>query len=407
MKNDIFIYYCKCLFQIYGIPVRIFNGDKLMLKYELVSLHPYLEPLIDEHLFNANMKNADKYSIFCSPNLYTYGYIRNASGKLSVLLGPSRSTNIDKASFYENMSYLSSMALPERIYKMLEIYLNAIPIMQTGRFIYILSSIYSAIYGKVLLPEEMQIVKPNIQFNKKIHQGVVQHFEDVSNGDIEKANYFDYEKRMLLLIKNGMTEQLQQIWQEGSAGGENATDGAGALRAIKNRCILAIGLSSNTALEAGVPQEDIYQLRNDYISQTEQCRSIKEVISLRYNILIDICRRVEYLRYKSSTVPIVNYAIKYVNDNADKKISLQEIADYVHASRSYLCSEFKKEMGIGIFRYIQEQKVNRAKQLLLLTDKPLIEISTLLAFSSQSYFQKIFKEIAGITPKEFRDESRQ
>lgn len=406
MKNNIFIYYCKCLYQIYGIPIRIFNGDKLILKYELVPLHPYLEPLIDDHLYNINMKNVERYSIFRSPNLYTYGFIRNSTGKLSVLIGPSRSTIIDKASFYKNMSYLSSMALPEHIYKTLEIYLNAIPIMQTGRFVYILSSIYSAIYGTILLPEEMQIIKPEIQFDRKLHKDIVQHFEDVSNGDIEKSNNYDYEKRLLLLIRNGMTEQLQQIWQEGFANSDNASDGAGSLRSVKNRCIIAIGLASNTALEAGVPQEDMYRLRYEYISQTEQCCSIREVLNLRYNVLIDICRRVEQLHHKISNVPIINHAIKYINENADKKISLQDIATSVHASRSYLCAEFKKEIGIGIFRYIQEQKVSRAKQLLILTDKPLIEISTLLSFSSQSYFQKIFKEIEGITPKAFRDKNK-
>lgn len=403
MKSDVFIYYCKCLFQIYGIPVRIYKNDTLILKYELVSLHPYLEPLLDAHLYKENMKSAERYTIFRSPNLCTYGFVRNKAGNLSVLIGPSLSTNIDKTSFYENMAYMSSMALPERIYKTLEIYFNAIPIMQTGRFIYILLSIYAAIYGEVIPPEKMNVIKPDVQFDREAHKGIVKHFEDISYGDIEKSNYYDYEKRLLLLIRNGMTEQLMQIWQESTIQTESASSEAGTLRSIKNRCILAIGIVSNTVLEAGVPQQDVYQLRNTYISQTEQCHSVKEALNLRYNIMVDFCRQVEHLKFKTSNVPIVNYAIKYINDNIEKKISLQEIADYVHASRSYLCGEFKKAMGTGIFRYIQEQKIERAKQMLLLTEKPLVEISTLLSFSSQSYFQKIFKEIEGITPKEFRN----
>ena len=409
MKNDVFVYYCKCLFQIYGIPVRIFNEEKAALKYELVSLHAYLEPLINDHLLRIVAKESEKsgYAVFHTPNMYTYGYIRNSSGKLSMLIGPSRPTEIDKNSFFENMRYMGSSYLPDRIYKTLDTYMNAIPVMQTGRFLYILSSIYATIYGKIISPEQMQAIKPEVQFDTKTHQNIVKHFEDVSFGDIPKSNYYDFEKRLLFLIRNGLTDQLTQMWQDVTLPSpETGSNEAGALRMAKDRCILAIGIVSNTVLEVGAEQEDIYQLRTAYISQVEQCYSVKEINTLRLNMMVDFCRHVEHLKYKSSDVPIVNYAIQYVNENADKKISLQEIADFVHASKSYLCTEFSKTMGIGLFRYIQEQKIKRAKQFLILTDKPLSEISTLLSFSSQSYFQKIFKEIEGITPKEFRNKSK-
>ena len=123
-------------------------------------------------------------------------------------------------------------------------------------------------------------------------------------------------------------------------------------------------------------------------------------------MILDFCRHAEQMQYKTTNVPIVNYAIQYINENAGNKITLQEIANHVHAGKSYLCSEFGKAVGIGINQYIQEQKIKRAKQYLLLTEKSLVEISNLLSFSSQSYFQKVFKEITGITPKEFRNQSK-
>lgn len=405
MKNEAFIYFCKCLYQVYGIPVRIYNEEKLILKYELVSLHAYLEPLIDDHLFREIAPKTKNYYVYRTPNSYTYGFIRNKNSKLSVLIGPSPSATLNKQEFYENMRHMSSYSLPDHIYKTLEFYINTIPIMQTGRFIYILCSIYAAVYNEILTPENIKIEKPSEIFDAKIHRDTVQHFEEISYGDIEKTNYYDYEKRLLLLIRNGMTDLLIKIWQEGTVPANMESSESGTLRAMKNSCIIAIGIVSNTVLEVGCEQEDIYHLRQSYVEQTEKCLTVKEVLNLRFNMMIDFCRHVEHQKYKASNVPIVNHAIKFVNDNIDKKISLQEIASAVHASKSYLCAEFSKAMGVGIFRYIQEQKVKRAKQLLMLSDKTLSEISELLSFSSQSYFQKIFKEIAGMTPKEFRDQN--
>jgi AraC-like DNA-binding protein len=69
---------------------------------------------------------------------------------------------------------------------------------------------------------------------------------------------------------------------------------------------------------------------------------------------------------------------------------------------SYLCNHFKKETGKTITEYINELKVRESKRLLKNSKLSLIEISTRLGFSSQSYFHIVFKKHTGITPQEFR-----
>ena len=72
-------------------------------------------------------------------------------------------------------------------------------------------------------------------------------------------------------------------------------------------------------------------------------------------------------------------------------------------SPEYLSTRFKQVTQTSIPDYISRQKILEAKRLLRLTDKPLSEISEYLSFSSQSYFQNVFKKIAGITPLEYRN----
>ena len=73
-------------------------------------------------------------------------------------------------------------------------------------------------------------------------------------------------------------------------------------------------------------------------------------------------------------------------------------------SRRYLSTKFKKETGMTLSQYIQEQKIGKAKSLLKSTDRSILEIATYLGFSSQGYFQNVFKKLTGMTPKDYRNQ---
>ena len=69
-----------------------------------------------------------------------------------------------------------------------------------------------------------------------------------------------------------------------------------------------------------------------------------------------------------------------------------------------LCERFHHETSVTINDFIVELKIEEAKRLLLLTDKPIAQISEYLGFSSQSYFQNVFRKMTGLTPNTFRSE---
>lgn len=81
---------------------------------------------------------------------------------------------------------------------------------------------------------------------------------------------------------------------------------------------------------------------------------------------------------------------------------LEEIADAVGLSPNYICSLFKKEMGVNLFNYIMEYRINRAKELLMSTNMKSYEIADQTGFSDESYFSRSFKRITGQSPIEFK-----
>lgn len=68
---------------------------------------------------------------------------------------------------------------------------------------------------------------------------------------------------------------------------------------------------------------------------------------------------------------------------------------------SYLCTHFKNETGKTLSIFIQECKIDEACMLLKTKALTQFEVSSLLSFSSQSYFCRVFKKIKGVSPTEY------
>ena len=84
------------------------------------------------------------------------------------------------------------------------------------------------------------------------------------------------------------------------------------------------------------------------------------------------------------------------------KISLDALADVSGLSPSYISKLFHSETGITIAQYIQNKRIDAAKNLLIFTEYTTTDIANYLNFSSESYFINVFRRNCGLTPKKFR-----
>ncbi|MDZ4993777.1 response regulator [Clostridium perfringens] len=101
---------------------------------------------------------------------------------------------------------------------------------------------------------------------------------------------------------------------------------------------------------------------------------------------------------------IIGKVSKYIDDNMDKMLKLEELASICNLSPGYFSRVFKKETGKTVITYINEKKVEKAKKLLKESKEPIINISLDLGFDDCGYFIRVFKKITGLTPKAFREE---
>ena len=97
--------------------------------------------------------------------------------------------------------------------------------------------------------------------------------------------------------------------------------------------------------------------------------------------------------------------MEYVETHIFEKIRFEDMAKELGYASYYLSKKFKKETGIALKDYINEQKIEYAKRLLTNTQSGVVEVSEKLAFSSPSYFGVIFQEYTGMTPSEYQSKA--
>ena len=124
------------------------------------------------------------------------------------------------------------------------------------------------------------------------------------------------------------------------------------------------------------------------------------------DIVRDLAReyatRVSYVLKKKKYSPRLVRMMTYIREHLSDKIELAAIAEHVNVSRTYASAIFKEELGITISDFILQERMLEAERMLRETDLSVADISSRLAFCSQSYFTKRFTETKGMTPLDYR-----
>ncbi len=90
----------------------------------------------------------------------------------------------------------------------------------------------------------------------------------------------------------------------------------------------------------------------------------------------------------------------------NNEISLEMVAKHVYVHPSYVSRIFSRKFGSHFRAYVNELRVDLAKDMLAKTDKSVGDICHEVGFSDHSYFNKVFKQYFGITPSKYRDQAR-
>jgi len=97
-------------------------------------------------------------------------------------------------------------------------------------------------------------------------------------------------------------------------------------------------------------------------------------------------------------------AVRYIQDNYSREVTLSDIAEAVHLSPFHLTRLFKQALGVSPHQYLIQVRVNSARSLLTAGsgERSLAEVASAVGFADQSHLTRHFKRLLGVTPKQLR-----
>lgn len=104
--------------------------------------------------------------------------------------------------------------------------------------------------------------------------------------------------------------------------------------------------------------------------------------------------------------PLVKAALEYIMEHYAEEISLSGVAEMLGISVGYLSTLLNKELDSGFNDYVNQVRIDRACCYLEQNYLKNYEIAYKVGFRDEKYFSKVFKKIKGMSPKEYRMQTR-
>lgn len=258
-------------------------------------------------------------------------------------------------------------------------------------------------YDKAALQQRLTAISLQAMIQKEVVHRMFQIREEI---EIPVHSY-EMEQQYLSCVRNGDPAAIQKAPRL-TVLPIKAVLSDNPYKQFLYEMIALVTLVTRAAIEGGLDTEAAYTMSDLYIRQMDSTQTLDELLALTKNIAVDFAQKVKAHRIQAENPRnrSVQKAIEYIRGHLHAPIPLAELAAHVGLNDKYLSRLFLKETGIKLSAFIQRERVLEAQNLLEYSDYSLLEISNFLAFSSQSYFTKIFIKHCGMTPQQFRTQKQ-
>lgn len=97
---------------------------------------------------------------------------------------------------------------------------------------------------------------------------------------------------------------------------------------------------------------------------------------------------------------------EFINENMGSDLTLSELAQAAELSPYHFARSFKQSTGVTPIQFLMQRRIETAKQLLADEHLPIVEVGLRAGFKNQSHFTTLFRKLAGVTPKAFRNQQQ-
>ncbi|MDE6780908.1 MAG: helix-turn-helix domain-containing protein [Ruminococcus sp.] len=392
MQNEL-IYISRQFANMFGFPVRLYNGNELVFFHSTANL--ITDPIA--LCYNDICKKNEQISYYVYENSFYYGIVN--CGQYKFITGPVSEIRLSDHEF-SRLGFLLGVRNDD-----IPVFVSAMKSLSGIHLDTLIQAIILYNFSVNRTMYNISDIRIKISEQNSLSADIKENEISDSNERLFMNNARSYaiEKDMIKKVMNGDVEGLI----DGATKIPSVSSGNLAphmLRHNKNFFIKLETIMARAAIEAGLDVDEVFSIEEMYIRKCESLNNVDRIKNLQYHMIIDYADRVKKLRqYNGQNSKLVTEISRYIRNHISEAIKTSDIADYFKKSRGGITTEFKKQTGMNLSDFIKLKKIQEAQELLYETSKSLVMISDYLGFSSQSHFTKVFKEITGITPKEYRE----
>lgn len=123
-------------------------------------------------------------------------------------------------------------------------------------------------------------------------------------------------------------------------------------------------------------------------------------------LLLHVASIVQNTSIKANVRSYVQRAVDYIAAHLCTDLRVGDIAEEVNIAPNYLQRIFKQTMGVTLVEYINQQRIEQSKRLLMYTNDSIVDVAIASGFNSRQHFFRVFNSMMNMSPQQFRQEHR-
>ena len=239
-----------------------------------------------------------------------------------------------------------------------------------------------------------------LEYASRIGENHIIHASNINETNRKHTSYpFTEKEDLLLSIRLGdienTAEHFDHFFVKFREYNSNRID------TLKIRLYEIVGAIVDSAIRGGGQEDDLNELDLFCFCETSKFGDIDQVEIWLKNMALRIAGMIARTRCTRSNA-IIEKAKQYIEDKYKESISVEDVAGKIFISPSYFMHIFKEETGVTVGTYLTNIRIRKAKELLLTTDKNVTCIAYEVGFHDSNYFSKVFKDVEGVSPSDYK-----
>ena len=258
------------------------------------------------------------------------------------------------------------------------------------------------IYGK----PQCEIIPPYYFRDKHLHKEVEMVF--VAEGSLVLAaddHIYNIQQGELVFVSDNVVHQYHSISEDARVI---------KIKFLRKWIIEYITESQNLSAFNQI-FENVFRVRTDAflresVMRMLNCQIVQYADIFYLGIIISMIAYImEYPQVIVESRPVsirnqlyTDKALTYIYENLCEKITLKNLAEYLGIMEQYCSKYFKRNLGMKFLEFVNATRITYAQRLLLYTEDSVIDIAYKTGYSSIQSFNRNFKTVTGVPPREFR-----